>query len=85
MVASIADKLMSMKAARDAVNNSAGRDLVVLKAVVVDTELDKLGLTLRTIRQARRMVSPMAYEAGGVAGASLPISPAITPRSRSSS
>jgi hypothetical protein len=85
MVASIADKLMSMKAARDAVNNSAGRDLVVLKAVVVDTELDKLGLTLRTIRQARRMVSPMAYEAGEVAGTSLPISPAITPRSRSSS
>jgi hypothetical protein len=85
MVASIADKLASMKAVRDAVNNSAGRDLVVLKAAVVDTELEKLGLTLRTVRRASRMVTPTAYEAGGVSGASLPISPAINPRSRSSS
>ena len=45
MVASIADKLMAMKWER-AVNNGTGRDLVVLKASVVDGELEKLGLQL---------------------------------------
>ncbi len=68
MVASIADKLKAMKTERDAVNNSTGRDLVVLKASVVDAELQKLGLTLRTVRRGTRMVSPTAYEAGGGRG-----------------
>jgi hypothetical protein len=77
MVASIADKLAAMKAARDEVNHRTGRDLVVLKAAVVDTEIEKLGLKLRMVERASRMVSPMAYEAGGVAGASLAINPGI--------
>jgi hypothetical protein len=59
------------------VNNGTGRDLVVLKASVVDAELKKLDLKLRTMRRTTRMVSPTAYEAGGVAGASLSISPGI--------
>src|SRR5882762_1849553 len=65
MVASIADKLTAMKRERDAVNNGTGRDLVVLKVSVVDAELEKLDLKLRTVRRATRMVSPPAYEAGG--------------------
>lgn len=77
MVASIADKLMTMKAARDEVNHSTGRGLVVLKAAVVDTELEKLDLKLRTVQRASRMVSPMAYDAGGEAGASLAINPGL--------
>jgi hypothetical protein len=77
MVASIADKLMTMKRERDVVNNSTGRDLVVLKASVVDAELKKLDLKLRTVRRTRRMVSPTAYEAGGAAGASLAINPGL--------
>ena len=77
MVASIADKLTRMKTDRDAVNSGTGRDLVVLKASVVDAELEKLDLKLRTVRRVTRMVSPMAYEAGGAAGASLAINPAI--------
>jgi hypothetical protein len=77
MVASIADKLMAMKAGRDEVINGTGRGLVVLKAAVVDTELEKLDLKLRTVSRASRMVSPMAYEAGGEAGASFAIKPAI--------
>ena len=77
MVASIADKLTAMKAARDEVNHRTGRDLVVLKAAVVDSELEKLGLKLRTVNRASRMVSTMAYEAGGVAGASLAINPGL--------
>jgi hypothetical protein len=77
MVASIADKLTAMKAARDTVNHSTGRDLVVIKASIVDAEFGKLDLNLRTRRGAGRMVSLTAYEAGGVAGASLAINPAI--------
>jgi len=77
MVGSIADKLTAMKRERDAVNNGTGRDLVVLKASVVDAELGKLDLKLRTVRRATRMVSPTAYEAGEIAGASLAISPGI--------
>ncbi len=73
MVASIAAKLTAMKARRDQTNHGAGRDLVVLKASVVDAELDKLDLKLRTVRRATRMVSPEAYDAGGAAGASLAI------------
>ena len=84
MVASIADKLTAMKAERDAVNNGTGRDLVVLKASVVDAELDKLDLKLRAVRRPSRMVSTSAYEAGSTAGASLAINPGIgeAPRTR---
>jgi hypothetical protein len=77
MVASIADKLTAMKASRDQVNHSTGRGLVVLKTSVVDAEFDKLDLKLRTQRSNRRMVSMTAYEAGGVAGASLAMIPGI--------
>ena len=77
MVASIADKLKAMKRVRDVVNNGTGRDLVVLKTSVIDAELQKLDLKLRTVRRTTRMVAPAAYEAGGVAGASLAINPGI--------
>ena len=77
MVVSIADKLTAMKAGRDAVKAGSGRELVVLKASVVEAELDKLGMKLRTVRRASRMVSPTAYQAGEAAGASLAINPAI--------
>ncbi|HSH99783.1 MAG TPA: hypothetical protein VLA02_04205, partial [Reyranella sp.] len=80
MVASIADKLAAMKAGRDEVKNSTGRGLVVLKAAVVDSELEKLDLKLRTVDRPSRMVSPEAYEAGDAAGASLAINPAIRQR-----
>jgi Protein of unknown function (DUF2786) len=64
MVASIADKLMAMKAARDEMNNGTGRDLVVLKGSVVEAEFTKLGLGLRAVDRPSRMVSPAAYDAG---------------------
>jgi hypothetical protein len=73
MVASFADKLRAMKQERDAVNDGSGRNLVVLKASVVDAELERLDLKLRTVHGTSRMVSPMAYEAGETAGASLTI------------
>jgi hypothetical protein len=40
---------------------------------VVDAELEKLDLKLRTVRRATRMVSLTAYEVGETAGASLAI------------
>jgi hypothetical protein len=80
MVASIADKLATMKAARDAAHRGGGRGLVVLKSAVVDRELEKLDLALRTVPRAGRMVAPAAYDAGGEAGASLAIEPAIRRR-----
>jgi hypothetical protein len=77
MVASIAEKLTAMKAGRDQANQSTGRGLVVLKAAIVDDEFGKLGLNLRAARSTGRTVSMTAYEAGGVAGASLTINPAV--------
>ncbi len=69
MCASIADRLVAMKAERDGVVRSSGRGLVVLKAAVVNTELAKLGLTLRTVEAGPgRMISSAAFDAGGAAG-----------------
>ena len=77
MVASIADRLVAIKASRDQVNETTGRGLVVLKTSVVDAEFDKLDLKMRTQRSTSRMVSMTAYEAGGAAGASLAINPGV--------
>jgi hypothetical protein len=77
MVASIADKLTVMKAGRDKVNYGSGRAIVVLKAAIVDAEFGKLDLKLRVLRGTNRMVSTMAYEAGGAAGESLAFDPGI--------
>jgi hypothetical protein len=49
----------------------------VLKASIVDDEFGKLGLNLRAARSTGRTVSMTAYEAGGVAGSSLAINPAV--------
>lgn len=80
MVASIADKLAAMKAGRDKANSGSGRDLVVLETGIVDAELARLDLDLRTASGTSRMVSPTAYEAGSAAGASLAIGETPTPR-----
>jgi hypothetical protein len=77
MVSSISTKLTVMKAARDAANRSTGRDLVVVKASIVEAELAKLDLNLRRVRGASRMVSTTAFDAGTVAGASFAITPGI--------
>lgn len=78
MCASIADRLVAMKAERDGVIQSSGRGLIVLKAAVVDSELERLGLKLRTVEAGPgRFISPDAYDAGGVAGGAVPLNPAI--------
>lgn len=75
MVASIADKLAAMKAARDAAHRGGGRDLVAVKGGIVEAELAKLGLDLKTVEGGRRYISPLAYDAGSEAGAALSIEP----------
>jgi len=77
MAMSIGTKLNEMKAQRDFIKKGGGRDLVVLKSSIVETEIKKLDLKLRPVRRQARMVSPKAFEAGGVAGASLPINPGL--------
>jgi Protein of unknown function (DUF2786) len=73
MVDSIASKLLAMKARRDETNCTSGRDLVVLKASIVEAELANLGVQLRPIDGTSRIVSSIAYEAGGAAGGSFVI------------
>jgi hypothetical protein len=54
---------------------------VVLKAAVVDTELARLGVKLRTVEAGPgRFISPDAYDAGGVAGEAVSLNPAIRRR-----
>jgi hypothetical protein len=77
MVTSIADKLAAMKAARDGINRSTGRDLVVVKSAIVAEELARLDLKLRTVRATRRLVSATAFEAGSAAGNALAVNPGI--------
>ena len=66
----IALKLRDMKAERDSANRaSGGRELVPIKASVIEEELDKLGLSFHARQQGRRRkVEVDAYEAGIVAG-----------------
>jgi hypothetical protein len=80
MVARIADRLIAMKEARDRANESTGRSLVVTKSAVVESELARLDLQLRTVEAPRRLVDPLAYDAGGMAGETVPIHPGIRAR-----
>ena len=76
----ISAKLQSMRAARDASRRSAsGRDLVPVKAAMVDEEMAKLGLDLRTREVGRgKRVLTDAFTAGEAAGQRFEFTPAIT-------
>jgi hypothetical protein len=75
MVASIADRLEAMRGERDGVRARSGRDLMVRKSAIVDAELARLRLDLRTSDgwSPGRLVAPEAYDAGTAAGAALPL------------
>lgn len=78
MAISISSKLRDMKHARDQKTEAAGRDLVVVKAAVVDRELERLNMTFREPgRTARRYVSEHAFNAGQVEGRNLSLNPAL--------
>jgi Protein of unknown function (DUF2786) len=76
----ICGKLQAMRTARDASRRSAsGRDLVPVKAAMVEEELAKLGLDLHTREMARgRRVLADAFQEGEAAGRRFEFTPAIT-------
>src|SRR5262249_30751614 len=76
----ICDKLARLQAARDASRRSvSGRDLVPVKAAMVDEEIAKLGLDLhsRELGRGRRVLAD-AFTAGEAAGQRFEYRPAIT-------
>src|SRR6201996_9034200 len=73
MIDSIADRLLNLKAVRDAKNRTGGGGLNTPKRSVVEADLASLGVQLRPIAGISRMVSGVAYEAGGAAGGSVVI------------
>lgn len=76
----ISEKLAQMQTARDVSRRSAsGRDLVPVKAALVDEEVAKLGLDLHTRALGRgRRVLTDAFTAGQAAGQRFDYRPAIT-------
>jgi hypothetical protein len=78
MAISVSRKLREMKQARDRKSAATGRDLVVVKAAVVDRELTRLNLKFReAARSGTRYVSEHAFNAGSAAGENLPLNPAL--------
>ena len=77
-------KLYNLRQAREtALRSSSGRDLVVAKADVVDAELAKLGLHLRTrSRSSGRRVLQKAFEAGQQAGLGFEYTPGVAHEGR---
>jgi hypothetical protein len=76
----IAGKLQGLRAARDAgLRSASGRDLVPVKAAMVDEEMEKLGLNLsrRALGGAKRVLSD-AYAAGEEAGRRFEYAAAVT-------
>lgn len=76
----ISQKLQAMRTERFASRRSAtGRDLVPIKAAMVDEEVAKLGLDLRTRETGRRRrVLADAVTAGEAAGQRFEFTPAIS-------
>jgi hypothetical protein len=73
-------KLHELRQAREAaLHSSSGRDLVPIKASIVEDEMAKLGLTLRArSRSSKRYVLTDAYEAGHEAGKRFEYRPGLT-------
>ena len=72
MAISMAEKLRAMKTQRDEANRvSSGRDLVVVRHAIVESEYEKLNLTLRRGRASGKKVEASAYNAGHAAGQAL--------------
>ncbi len=78
MAVSIADKLVAMKTERDETNRAgSGRDLVVIRHAIVESEFSKLSLNLRQGRASGKKVAAGAFEAGHAAGDSLRLHPGV--------
>jgi hypothetical protein len=77
MAASIATKLRTLKAARAEGHRATGRDLVVVKAALVDEELAKLGMSFTNRRAGRKTIAKYAYYSGHEAGKKVSINPGL--------
>ena len=76
----ICRKLRALQATRSAhLRSASGRDLVMVKAGMVDEEVAKLGLSLHTRRTpgGKRVLSD-AYDAGEEAGARFEVTPGLS-------
>lgn len=79
MAMSVSRKLRAMKQARDQKTAAVGRDLVVVKADVINRELERLNLKFREApKSSRKYVSEDAFNAGTVAGERLPLNTPVT-------
>jgi len=71
-------KLAAMRTERErTLHASSGRDLVLAKAGLVDTEMEKLGLRFRSRKPATRRVNLDAFDAGQDAGERFEIRPGL--------
>ena len=71
-------KLDTLRQARDVTGGSTnGRALVPIKELIIDAEMDRLGLSLRRRSAVRRMVLPAAFSAGQEAGERFEYRPGI--------
>jgi hypothetical protein len=78
MAVSIAGKLTAMKTERDEANRiNTGRDLVVIRHAVVESEFAKLSLNLKRGRSSGKKVAPGAFEAGQAAGEAVNLHPGV--------
>ena len=78
MAVSIAEKLATMKQERDEANRAAtGRDLMVVRHAIVESEFAKLDLNLRRGQGSGKKVAAGAFEAGQAAGRSVNLHPAV--------
>jgi len=68
LASGINEKLRQLKNARNAAMRSTGRDLIPVKAGVIEDELEKLGMRFQSTPRRRRMVNREAYDAGKAAG-----------------
>ncbi len=73
----IQTKLAAMRAAREGAFAGDGRALVLVKAGVVETEMEKLGMRFRTRQSPTRRVVPNAFDAGHEAGERFEPTPGI--------
>jgi hypothetical protein len=79
LASGIVAKLDTLRKEREAsLHRSSGRDLMVVKASIVDQELDKLGLAFTSkVFGGRKYVLPDAYAAGQEAGERFDYRPGI--------
>lgn len=84
MAARLGERLLELKSARDFTQRTTGRDLVLIKAPLVDEAFAALGMRLAGGSHGRRVADPAAYNAGRTAAESVSINQGIAGRAQTS-